>query len=40
MPLGLERAGQELELDAGRVEQVEERLFALRRGAQAPGGGG
>ena len=30
----LERAGQELELDAGRVEQVEERLFALRAAAR------
>jgi DNA repair protein RecN (Recombination protein N) len=30
----LERAGHELELDAGRVEQVEERLFALRAAAR------
>jgi DNA repair protein RecN (Recombination protein N) len=30
----LERAGHELELDAGRAEQVEERLFALRAAAR------
>ena len=30
----LERAGQQLELDAGRAEQVEERLFALRAAAR------
>jgi DNA repair protein RecN (Recombination protein N) len=30
----LERAGHELELDGGRVEQVEERLFALRAAAR------
>jgi DNA repair protein RecN (Recombination protein N) len=30
----LERAGHQLELDAGRVEQVEERLFALRAAAR------
>jgi DNA repair protein RecN (Recombination protein N) len=32
--LALERAGQQLELDAGRAEQVEERLFALRAAAR------
>ena len=30
----LERAGQQLELDAGQTEQVEERLFALRAAAR------
>jgi DNA repair protein RecN (Recombination protein N) len=30
----LERAGHELELDAGRAEQIEERLFALRAAAR------
>jgi DNA repair protein RecN (Recombination protein N) len=30
----LERAGRQLELDAGRAEQVEERLFALRAAAR------
>jgi DNA repair protein RecN (Recombination protein N) len=30
----LERAGQELELESGRLEQVEERLFALRAAAR------